>query len=135
MVISPMQNELVTREEFRDFRDEVFDCFDGQKKYIQDGFGKVFEQIDTLEFQLSKRIDDFRRETIKRFDSIDKKFVLIDKRFDLVGQKFDSVDKRFDVVDQKLGDVNSRLDFIQSKIDDVSIKIALLTKVITKSIK
>ena len=80
MVISPMQNEAVTREEFRDSMeninerfDKLDDHFDTREDYVGDGFTKVFEHIDNLESILVDKIDDFRRETNQKFSSIESK--------------------------------------------------------------
>jgi len=55
MTFSPMQNELVTREEFGEFREEVVERFDNLKSILGD------------------KIDDFRKEANLKFNSLESK--------------------------------------------------------------
>jgi hypothetical protein len=71
MVLSPMQMDHVTREEFgefkeefRDFReetngrfDEMSTHFEDEKKFVRDGFEGLGEQIDFVEKNLGDKID------------------------------------------------------------------------------
>jgi len=64
MVLSPMQREYVTKVEFKEFTenvdlrfDEIDKRFVEQKAYTEDGFEKVFKQIDAVESNLGRKID------------------------------------------------------------------------------
>ena len=65
--------------------------------------------IDKRLTVLETQFRDFKEETNKRFNFIDKKFEsmqnYMDNRFDMIDKKFDDVNKRFE-------DVNSRFDYI-----------------------
>ena len=78
MTLSPMQRDQVTREEFgefkeefRDFREETNDRLDYQKRYMEDGFKKVFEQADNVESTLISRIDGVENRLSTRIDDLE----------------------------------------------------------------
>jgi hypothetical protein len=50
-----------------------------------------------------ERLDDFRAETARRFDEIDKRFDKVDARFDKIEAKFDA---RFERLDERLEALN-----------------------------
>ena len=56
-----------------------------------------------------ERLDDFRSDVNRRFDSVDRRFEEVDRRFD-------GVDKRFDSVDHELHRINDRLDGLSKAI-------------------
>lgn len=95
-IISPLQQDYVTRVQFEDLDikvDEQF-ClmersFGEARKYVDDGFTKVFEQVDNLENQV-----------LERFNGIDK-------RFDSLEGKMDRMHK----------DINMTLVKIQSQLE------------------
>ena len=68
-------------------------------------FGEVTNRIETVDYRvtlLDQKVDDFKTETLRRFDQVDKRFEQIDKRFEQVDKRFDRIDARFDALDERL---------------------------------
>jgi gas vesicle protein len=107
MVLSPMQRDQVSGEEFGEFKDEFRDFRDefyALDSYVKDGFKKVFEQADNIESTLISRIDG------------------VENR----------LSTRIDTVESNLGE---KIDRVESKIDSISAQVTLLTKVVNNAIK
>ena len=76
MVLSPMQRDQVTREEFGEFKEEFRDFRDefyALDSYVKDGFKKVFEQADNVESTLIKRIDTVESNLGEKIDRVESK--------------------------------------------------------------
>ncbi|HEX7059376.1 MAG TPA: hypothetical protein VF176_05950 [Solirubrobacterales bacterium] len=59
-----------------------------------------------------ERLDDFARNTDRRFDEVDR-------RFDEVDRRFDQVDRRFDRVEGELRELRSGFTRVDTRIDDL----------------
>jgi hypothetical protein len=57
-----------------------------------------------------ERLDDFRGETARRFDAVDKRFDAVDKRFETVDRRFDAVEQKMDAGFERL---DCRIDALQ----------------------
>jgi hypothetical protein len=84
----------LTNAQFREFGAKLSAVNESVALLRQTGDGR-FEQVD-------QKIDDFKAETLRRFEQVDKRFDQIDKRFDQIDKRFDHIDKRFDVLDIRL---------------------------------
>ncbi|MFM7899130.1 MAG: hypothetical protein ACKO97_09235, partial [Actinomycetota bacterium] len=68
-------------------------------------FAEAASRAEMLDYRIigvDRKLDDFKAETLRRFELTDKRFDQIDKRFELVDKRFDQVDKRFDALDVRL---------------------------------
>jgi len=63
-----------------------------------------------------ERLDDFRAETARRFDTLDRR---MDDGFDRVDAKFDKIDKRFDKVDERFERIDAKFDRVNARFDDL----------------
>jgi archaellum component FlaC len=67
-----------------------------------------------------ERLDDFRAETARRLDTLDRR---MDDGFDRVDAKFDEVDKRFDKVDERFerleAKFDKKFDRFEARMDDL----------------
>jgi hypothetical protein len=115
MILSPMQHDYITREEFRD-----------HDQYMKDGFEKVFEQIDNVEITVTGRIDVLETRMNKKFELIDKKFDSIDRRFDAIDKRFDGMDKK---IDRVFNTLNNKIDDLGEKLGG---QIGVITAILTK---
>jgi len=59
-----------------------------------------------------ERLDDFRAETARRFDTIDRRFDKIDERFDKIDERFERIDAKFDRVDARFDDLYRAVIFL-----------------------
>ena len=76
-----------------------------ERRITDSRFGEVANRIETVDYRvtlLDQKVDDFKTETLRRFDQVDKRFEQIDKRFEQVDKRFDRIDARFDALDQRL---------------------------------
>ncbi len=58
----------------------------------------------------------FQDESIRRFESIDKKLGEHDKNFESIDKRFEQVDKRFEQVDKRFEQVDKRFDKLEDSI-------------------
>jgi chaperonin cofactor prefoldin len=75
-------------------------------------FGEVTNRIETVDYRvtlLDQKVDDFKTETLRRFDQVDKRFGQVDKRFEQIDKRFEQVDKRFDRIDARFDALDERL--------------------------
>lgn len=94
--IQPLRGDYVTRRELNG-------KFDEQKDYMNAGFDKAFELSEKIEGKL----DSFRQDVSKRFDTLEN--------------RFDTLENRFDT--------------LEGKVDDISAQVKLLTKSVNRLIK
>ena len=76
----------LTNAQFREFGAKLSAVNESVTLLRQTGDGR-FEQVD-------QKIDDFKAETLRRFEQVDKRFDHIDKRFDQIDKRFDALDVR-----------------------------------------
>jgi len=79
--------------------------FDKERRLIDSRFAEAASRAEMLDYRIigvDRKLDDFKAETLRRFELVDKRFDQIDKRFELVDKRFDQVDKRFDALDVRL---------------------------------
>ena len=88
-ILSPMQHDYVTKNEFSSFMAEVNTRFIEQKFYIDGGFSKAFELSENLE----KKIDVFREETNKKFDHLDGRFDRLEDKVNSLTEDVASLSK------------------------------------------
>jgi hypothetical protein len=76
-----------------------------ERRITDSRFGEVANRIETVDYRvtlLDQKVDDFKTETLRRFDQVDKRFEQIGKRFEQVDKRFDRIDARFDALDERL---------------------------------
>jgi len=75
------------------------------------------------EFQITilNELREFKRDTEKRFDSMDQ-------RLDKVDQRLDSVEQRLDSVEHRLGSVEHRLDSVEENIIGMNRRLDIITE-------
>jgi len=97
--------------------------FDKERRLIDSRFAEAASRAEMLDYRIigvDRKLDDFKAETLRRFELVDKRFDQVDQRFELVDQKiddlksetfrrFDQVDKRFDQVDKRFDALDVRL--------------------------
>ncbi|HEX5762212.1 MAG TPA: hypothetical protein VFY04_03715 [Solirubrobacterales bacterium] len=49
-----------------------------------------------------ERLDDFRGETARNFEQVDRRFEQVDRRFEQVDKRFEQVDRRFDRLEDRM---------------------------------
>jgi chromosome segregation ATPase len=83
-----------------------------ERRITDSRFGEVANRIETVDYRvtlLDQKVDDFKTETLRRFDQVDKRFEQIDKRFEQVDKRFEQVDERFDRIDARFDALDERL--------------------------
>jgi hypothetical protein len=103
MILSPVQQDYVTRKEFNEFEIR----FDKHEQYVKDGFEKVFEQLDVSETN-----------SIRGFKRVDEEFKKVHERFEIVDQRFDRMEKRLDSIQSQIGLLTNITNKIADKILD-----------------
>ena len=76
-----------------------------ERRISDSRFGEVANRIETVDYRvtlLDQKVDDFKTETLRRFEQVDKRFEQVDKRFDQIDKRFDRIDARFDALDERL---------------------------------
>jgi hypothetical protein len=76
-----------------------------ERRITDSRFGEAANRVETVDYRvtlLDQKVDDFKAETLRRFEQVDKRFEQVDKRFDQVDKRFDRIDARFDALDQRL---------------------------------
>jgi chromosome segregation ATPase len=73
------------------------------------------------EFQITilNELREFKRDTEKRFDSMDQRLDKVDQRLDSVEQRLGSVEHRLDSVEHRLDSVEHRLGSVEHRLDSV----------------
>ena len=83
-----------------------------ERRITDSRFGEVANRIETVDYRvtlLDQKVDDFKTETLRRFDQVDKRFGQVDKRFEQIDKRFEQVDKRFDRIDARFDALDERL--------------------------
>ncbi len=91
-----------------------------ERRITDSRFGEAANRIETVDYRvtlLDQKVDDFKTETLRRFDQVDKRFEQVDKRFDQVDKRFEQIDKRFEQVDKRFEQVDKRFDRIDARFD------------------
>jgi hypothetical protein len=87
MMLSPMQNEYVTKEEFGEFKENLFERLDKDKQFVREGFDmmEVFiKNVETPMYEIEARLN-------KRFDAVDGKFDAVDVKIGSLEGKIDNM--------------------------------------------
>ena len=69
-----------------------------ERRITDSRFGEAANRVETVDYRvtlLDQKVDDFKAETLRGFEQVDKRFEQVDKRFD-------QIDKRFDLLDERL---------------------------------
>ncbi|MFM8992591.1 MAG: hypothetical protein ACKOJG_00045 [Actinomycetota bacterium] len=98
----------LTNAQFREFGTKLSAINESVTLLRHTGDGR-FEQVD-------QKIDDFKAETLRRFEQVDKRFDQVDKRFEQVDQRFEQVDKRFDHIDKRFDQIDKRFDALDVRL-------------------
>ena len=64
-----------------------------ERRITDSRFGEVVNRIETVDYRvtlLDQKVDDFKTETLRRFDQVDKRFDRIDARFDALDERLRS---------------------------------------------
>ena len=83
-----------------------------ERRITDSRFGEVANRIETVDYRvtlLDQKVDDFKAETLRRFEQVERRFEQVDKRFEQVDKRFDQVDKRFDRIDARFDALDQRL--------------------------
>lgn len=76
-----------------------------ERRISDSRFGEAANQVKTVDYRvtlLDQKVDDFKAETFRRFEQVDKRFEQVDRRFEQVDKRFDRIDARFDALDERL---------------------------------
>jgi len=104
--------------------------FDKERRLIDSRFAEAASRAEMLDYRIigvDRKLDDFKAETLRRFELTDKRFDQVDQRFELVNQKIDDSKaetlRRFEQVDQKIDDLKSetlqRFELTDKRFDQV----------------
>ena len=105
----------LTNAQFREFGAKLSAVNESVTLLRQTGDGR-FEQVD-------QKIDDFKAETLRRFEQVDKRFDQVDQRFDQIDKRFDQVDQRFEQVDKRFDHIDKRFDQIDKRFDALDVRL------------
>jgi chromosome segregation ATPase len=90
-----------------------------ERRITDSRFGEVVNRIETVDYRvtlLDQKVDDFKTETLRRFDQVDKRFEQVDKRFEQVDKRFEQIDKRFEQVDKRFDRIDARFDALDERL-------------------
>ena len=91
-----------------------------ERRITDSRFGEAANRVETVDYRvtlLDQKVDDFKAETLRGFDQVDKRFEQVERRFEQVDKRFDQVDKRFEQVDRRFEQVDKRFDRIDARFD------------------
>ena len=91
-----------------------------ERRITDSRFGEAVNRVETVDYRvalLDQKVDDFKAETLRGFERVDKRFEQVDRRFEQVDKRFDQVDKRFDQVDKRFDQTDKRFDRIDAQFD------------------
>ena len=90
-----------------------------ERRISDSRFGEVANRIETVDYRvtlLDQKVDDFKTETLRRFDQVDKRFEQVDERFDQVDKRFEQIDKRFEQVDKRFDRIDAQFDALDERL-------------------
>jgi predicted nuclease with TOPRIM domain len=90
-----------------------------ERRITDSRFGEVTNRIETVDYRvtlLDQKVDDFKAETLRRFEQVERRFEQVDKRFEQVDKRFEQVDKRFDQVDKRFDRIDARFDALDQRL-------------------
>jgi len=102
-----------------------------ERRITDSRFGEAANRVETVDYRvtlLDQKVDDFKAETLRRFEQVDKRFEQVDKRFDQVDKRFDRIDARFDALDQRLRSNKTLLILSASTASSIASVVILLLK-------
>lgn len=91
-----------------------------ERRITDSRFGEAVNRVETVDYRvalLDQKVDDFKAETLRGFERVDKRFEQVDRRFEQVDKRFDQVDKRFEQIDKRFEQVDKRFDRIDARFD------------------
>lgn len=140
MTISPIQptrSGYLTKREFDSFRNDVHKHFDEQKSFTNDGFNKVFTQIDEVEKSMSKRFDQVDHRFGEQKKYMDEGFAKVFKHVDSAEEHLSNRigDMKVDMLN-RIGDVKADMlniiGDVRYDMQQLDIKVGLISKTINK---
>lgn len=91
-----------------------------ERRITDSRFGEAVNRVETVDYRvalLDQKVDDFKAETLRGFERVDKRFEQVERRFEQVDKRFDQVDKRFEQIDKRFEQVDKRFDRIDAQFD------------------
>jgi len=83
-----------------------------ERRITDSRFGEAVNRVETVDYRvtlLDQKVDDFKAETLRGFQQVDKRFEQVERRFEQVDKRFEQVDKRFDRIDERFDALDERL--------------------------
>jgi len=90
-----------------------------ERRITDSRFGEAVNRVETVDYRvtlLDQKVDDFKAETLRGFEQVDKRFEQVDKRFDQVDKRFEQIDKRFEQVDKRFDRIDARFDALDERL-------------------
>jgi len=91
-----------------------------ERRITDSRFGEAVNRVETVDYRvtlLDQKVDDFKAETLRGFEQVDKRFEQVERRFEQVDKRFEQVDKRFEQIDKRFAQVDKRFDRIDARFD------------------
>jgi predicted RNase H-like nuclease (RuvC/YqgF family) len=112
IIKSAPEDRLVT---VADLRHELHN----ERRITDSRFGEAANRVETVDYRvtlLDQKVDDFKAETLRGFEQVDRRFEQVDKRFDQVDKRFEHVDRRFEQVDKRFDRIDARFDALDERL-------------------
>ena len=100
-----------------------------ERRITDSRFGEAANRVETVDYRvtlLDQKVDDFKAETLRGFEQVDKRFEQVDKRFDQVDKRFEQVERRFEQVEKRFDQVDKRFEQVEKRFDQIDKRFDLL---------
>ena len=90
-----------------------------ERRITDSRFGEAANRVETVDYRvtlLDQKVDDFKAETLRGFEQVDRRFEQVDKRFDQVDKRFEQVDRRFEQVDKRFDRIDAQFDALDERL-------------------
>ena len=90
-----------------------------ERRITDSRFGEAANRVETVDYRvtlLDQKVDDFKAETLRGFEQVDKRFEQVERRFEQVDKRFDQVDKRFEQVEKRFDQIDKRFDLLDERL-------------------
>lgn len=104
------------------------------EKLMLEKMDKLSGDLNSFRDNITERLVNFEKFTIKKFEEHDKKFETIDKKFDVIDKKFDAIDKKFVSIDKQFDVIGKQINKLTEDMQVVKEAVILMEDRITREI-
>ncbi|MBO5413774.1 MAG: hypothetical protein J6A29_05780 [Clostridia bacterium] len=102
------------------------------EKLMLEKMDKLSGDLNSFKNDITERLVNFEKFTIRKFEEHDKKFEAIDRRFEAIDRRFETIDRRFEAIDRRFETIDKKFDVVDKKFVSIDKHFDILDKQVHK---